>query len=220
MELTGLPMLVYGGAAATGTLLCSIAPAAGTDAFGNVFRKSITSYNAGTSEFAQLGDGFITLQDTAANNWQLVAFLVSGTPYLALEAQSTGPVLFIDQGGRVIPEDPTNPGIPETWHSLGTLANYTVNAGRYRLTPTGETELDVNVVSAGANAASTAFSNTLPAVYRPTSINQTYPLSNSKAIAAGDTMPRLVAATNGVVSVVQTASVSATLGGQAFVPLN
>jgi len=104
-----------------------------------------------------------------------------------------------------------------TWASLGTLANYTVNVGRYRTTTRGEIELDISVTSAGANAASVTFSNALPAGYGGGS-STAYPLASNRLVAAADSIPRVIVDSAGNVTVAQTANVNALLTGQAFVP--
>lgn len=108
----------------------------------------------------------------------------------------------------------------DTWHSLGTLANYTVTLGRYRLTVDNCVELDIEVSTTGTNAASPAFSNTLPAAYRPLN-DRRLPLATTKTTAAGDNPSRLfVQSSTGSVQVVQTASSSANLGCCVRIPLD
>ncbi len=131
---------------------------------------------------------------------------------------SPGGIVMIQ--GEAVAIDPVNGG-PETWHSLGTLAGYTVQAGRYRLTPENETEFDIEVTSAGANAASVAFSNAVPAAYRP--LNDRHPalgMTGNQA-GAGFNWPRLlVQQSTGSVFVVQPGSNAASLGCTVRVPLD
>lgn len=103
------------------------------------------------------------------------------------------------------------------WNSLGTLAGYTVTAGRYRLTTWGAYELDINVTSLGANAANTTFSVALPAGYSGGS-STAYPLTANYTLTAGASYPRLIVTSAGAVTVAQTASKSGLITGQAFVP--
>jgi hypothetical protein len=153
-----------------------------------------------------------------------VANLISGAG-LELSTATTflqGTAVAQFSGCQAVASNPVN-GLPETWHSLGTLANYTVNVARYRLTPDGHMELDISVSSAGANAANTSFSNTpLAAPYQLGNgqSSTAYPLTSNRAVAAGDSMPRVIVGSNGGVSITQTAAVTALLTGQAFVPLN
>lgn len=115
--------------------------------------------------------------------------------------------------------DPVNGG-PETWHSLGTLANYTVNIGRYRLTPDNEVEIEVDVTAAGANAQTTTFGNTLPSAYRPQA-DRRLPVSSTRNVTAGDPWPRLfVQSSTGQVQVIQVASVSDTVSATVRIPLD
>jgi hypothetical protein len=120
----------------------------------------------------------------------------------------------------IIIDDPVaGPGTPETWHSLGTLANFTVNRAEYRLTPSGETEMYFDLTSTAASAGTTTFSVTLPVAYRPSSL-KFYPLAWTKTIAAGDSPPRVVVASAGGVSIVTTPAVVSGIGGGCFVRLN
>ena len=110
--------------------------------------------------------------------------------------------------------------VNDPWRSLGTLAGYTVNVSRYRMTQWGSTELDINVSSSGANASSATFSVTLPVSYRLGNgqSSQGWALTSNRNLAAGDTLPRVVVGSNGGVTIAQTASVTVGLYGQAFVP--
>jgi hypothetical protein len=93
-------------------------------------------------------------------------------------------------------------GAAETWHSLGALgAHYTVTLGRYKLTPEGELELDINVVGDGLQATSVSFANTLPAAYRPATQHDTLPMGTTRQVTAGDIWPRLTVTTAGAVTV-------------------
>lgn len=58
---SGMPLLIYSGPAASGNLLMSVAPAAGTDAFGNAYQAGATSYDVGTAFFTQLARGALLL---------------------------------------------------------------------------------------------------------------------------------------------------------------
>lgn len=111
-------------------------------------------------------------------------------------------------------------GAVETWHSLGTLAGYSVSAGRYRLTNDNHVELDIQITAGGANNATVTFANALPVAYRPTA-DRHLPLAKASTIAAGDTIPRVfVQQSTGSVQVVQNASNSVTLGMNARLPLD
>lgn len=118
----------------------------------------------------------------------------------------------VDVTGKVISAD--------TWHSLGTLSHFTVTRGRYRMTPEGETELDIHVVGDGANLSSTTFANALPAAYRPASATRRYPLESGRAVTAGDPWPRVEIDTSGNVTVVIAAGVTSAFSGAAKMPLD
>lgn len=118
--------------------------------------------------------------------------------------------------------DPINGG-PETWHSLGTLAGYTVNAGRYRLTPMNEVELDIDVTAGGANAGTVTFQNALPSQYRQTPArgDVRLPMSTTRVVTAGDPWPRLfISQSSGQIEVIQTASDTSELTFTGCMPLD
>jgi len=110
------------------------------------------------------------------------------------------------------------PAGAETWHSLGTLAGYTVTVGRYKLTPENEVVIDIQVTAGGANASSVSFSNTMPAAYQ-TLVARNAPLSTTRNVTGADPWPRLFVAA-GVVSVIQAANTTATLGTNVRLPLD
>jgi hypothetical protein len=94
-------------------------------------------------------------------------------------------------------------GAAETWHTLGALgAHYTVTLGRYKLTPEGELELDINVVGDGLQATSVSFANNLPAAYRPATQHDTLPMGTTRQVTAGDIWPRLTVTAAGAVTVI------------------
>lgn len=112
-----------------------------------------------------------------------------------------------------------NPAISEVWHSLGTLAGYTVGIGRYRLLPTNEAQLEISVTSAGANASSVTFQNAMPSQYRP--------LADKRRVlgAAGGTMGTVepnvfIASATGNVSVGQNTNNALICYGDVTIPLD
>jgi hypothetical protein len=112
------------------------------------------------------------------------------------------------------------PTVAETWHTLGTLAGYTVTIGRYRLTPDNELELDIKCAGGGAQAQTVSFSVTLPAAYRPVTQHDTLPMGTTKAIAAGDIWPRILVTTAGVVTVNATPNSATTIACCVRIPLD
>lgn len=202
-------LFVYSGAPAVGNLIASIAPAAGTDPYGNGYGQGIESQLSGTTVTLNGGvvtfGGGATLNGTSSHEIQISSGSVVGQhpALIQLDPQN------IPSAGGLVTSDTIQAWDPsqafhstaETWHSLGTLAGYTVNEGRYRLTPEGELELDIDVTPGGANAALTAFSNTLPAAYQP-AINRRFPMATTRNVTAGDNWPRVVVdAGTGVVQV-------------------
>jgi hypothetical protein len=71
-------------------------------------------------------------------------------------------------------------GSAEVWHSLGTLAGATVNKGRYRMMPTGNVRVEIDVTFGVSTAAPITWSNTLPAAYRaPGSVDVRVPMTQT-----------------------------------------
>lgn len=249
----------YSGAPALGNLVTSIATAAGTDGFGNVYSQGINTYSAPGvgvqltgSRLNLLGVGSTTIAFAQAlgfagagtrpqftisgpsNNDQVPQILLfgesaDGTALAQVRIQgfslagAQGEAIDIQVNGAV---HGTEPGTQneETWHSLGTLAGYVVNAARYRLNALGEVEFDINVTGTGANAASVAFSVTLTGSpnYRPLTLGKTYPLATNLTIAAMTSPPRLGITTAGVVTIAGTANIANTINyvGGATMPLD
>jgi|SRR5215470_390955 len=226
---TGGGLFVYSGNPALGNLISSDVAAAGFDQYGNAVLEGNTGYDVvlGTylaKNISILGLAYYTAA-SGAGPWTLVArvFWETQAPNagLTLFNQAAATTLVVG-GGQIEAFQPIVSATAlgaETWHSLGTLAGYTVNTGRYRLTPEGETELDINVTSLGANAANVNFSVTLPAAYTP-SLQQVYPLGSTGVVAAGNVWPHLQVGTGGVVTVQQTANNAVQLGNNVNVPLN
>lgn len=107
----------------------------------------------------------------------------------------------------------------DIWNTLGTLAGFTVQVGRYRLTPHNEVLIDIEITAGGANAGSVNFSVTLPAAYRPL-VSRHLPMSSTRAVTAADVWPRLFVTTAGVVTVLSQASTTASLGTIVAIPLD
>lgn len=193
---------------------------------------------SGSTDFTQMGLGSPSADLVDATAWQVAAQSLPSQGAISVEPQR----IHISTGnGTATAEVNITPGntqivagsltatagtaaaptliTTDTWHSLGTLAGYTISEGRYRLTASGNVELDVVVSSAGANASSTAFSVTMAAEYRPPSVNRFPAMGTTRAVTAGDVSPRLVVSPTGVVSVVQTAAVTASLSVNCQLPL-
>jgi len=255
---------LYSGAPANGNLSASIAPAAGTDGFGNSYFAGIVSYSG--NRYSQLVGGDLLLGDTASTGSTAVVetsstggqtYIAGSTktsadiaaPWLALfsaagsangvvqaviASGTTQPVALTTalaeiQGSLAVSGAITATGgtaaapiliTTDTWHSLGTLAGYTVALAAYRLTPDGELELAISLTGGGANAASVNFSVTLPNTgYRPVSGYQ-FGLTGNRALVAGDSIGRCGIASTGIVTVVTPANNSNTWVGVGRIPLN
>jgi hypothetical protein len=121
--------------------------------------------------------------------------------------------------GIVTAIDPVNSG-SEAWHTLGTLSNYTVTRGRFRINSEGELKLDVDVNGNGSNVGTTTFSVTLPAAYRPAVIRRATLSESGRAITAGDQWPTLQVNTTGTVQVIVQAGITSALHVNVSIPLD
>jgi hypothetical protein len=128
---------------------------------------------------------------------------------------STGdPIQITDP---LVATDPVNGG-PETWHTLGTLALYTVTVGRFRKTIDNEVEIDIEVTEQVTAAANTNFSVTLPAAYQPL-VGRHIPLVGTRGVTAADPWPRLFVSA-GVVQVVNAGGNTNVWGVNVRLPLD
>jgi hypothetical protein len=133
------------------------------------------------------------------------------------EVTGSGTPIMVN--GSHIAIDPVNGG-PETWHSLGTLAGYTVQVGRYRLTTGNEVEIDVEVTAGGSNANSVVFASTMPAAYRPLA-DRHPPLSLTGSVSSlTNQWPRLTVGANGAVTVLAPGSAVTICGATVRIPLD
>jgi hypothetical protein len=128
--------------------------------------------------------------------------------------------LLIGSGATLVATDPVSGG-PETWHSLGTLAGFTVTLGRYRLTPHNEVEIDLELAGNGTGAITTTFANSLPSAYRPT-VDRRQPLGKTATQITTESWPRIfVASANGNVQViVDHVNTFSNFGVTALIPLD
>lgn len=230
---------VYAGIPAIGNLIQSITNLlfAGTDPEGNAIVGGDTLYTtAGGVSYAIRRAGVAVSQVfTAATQagpyspvtgWEILLSNAGLGHEILLSVPGGAQVDISDSAGiqlngqvTAVGGTSTKPTLITTdgWHSLGTLAGYTINSARYRLTTWGSYELDINVTSLGANTANTIFSVALPAGYSGGS-STGYPLTANYVLTAGDAHPRLIVASGGGVTVAQTANKSGLITGQAFVP--
>ena len=211
--------LIYSPSPGAGNLVASISATGGTDAYGNTYQAGAVSYTAGG--LAGLYLGALQLFGSA-DGWQVTTGpVIGGHESLALFPSLTyggglgGKPVYVGFDGTVYAANPANTAINESWHSLGTLAGYTVNLARYRLTALGELEVQVSVTSAGANAATVNFSAALAAAYQPASALAQPAISNLAV-----TLSPFVEVSGGTVSVHQDPNKAATIQGSWKFPLN
>jgi hypothetical protein len=124
----------------------------------------MNSANQGATSFANMSFNYIDIAAVVRN-------------YAAMDA--TG---FNIRAGSIAAADPsTSPVLTETWHSLGifSTATWTVNEGRYRLTPDNpaQCELDISLnaqVGGGAAGAFTWTNNLLSEYQFPGNYTRSY----------------------------------------------
>jgi len=125
--------------------------------------------------------------------------------------------------GGITSRNPVAPFGQEQWHSLGTLAGYTITRAQYRLAPEyNKVVFDISVAGSGANAATVTFSNTLIAPYLPP-VSYTLTLGSNATNAVGATyaaFPRLGITAGGAVSLSFIANVTGTVFGVVEMPTN
>lgn len=114
--------------------------------------------------------------------------------------------------------------LTDTWHSLGSLAGFTVTVGRYRFTSDNCVELDIAVTGGGSNANAVTFANALPSGppnYRPP-IDRRLPLAQTGSVSAlTNQWPRMfVTASSGAVEIDTPASNTLSFGTNVRIPLD
>jgi hypothetical protein len=162
----------YDGAPGPGTLSISIAQFPGTDQYGNGYPSGVCTFlpGVGTSE---LGEGSVGVIDQYGNSWTWVPLpqpSSSDPAYLALIAPDGITQLYVDSGGFLHANEPTNPvsETPETWHDMTLQHGWTVQSGsyaRYQLMPDNTVIIQGRIL-AGDTANATVIW-TAPAGYVP-----------------------------------------------------
>lgn len=206
----GSGLFVYSPSPGLGNLIASITPVSGTDSFGNPYLAGVSSYGPPGAGIANLFGGLLQMgaSGTLATNPPQVSAPTSFSLLLG-SGHNVGLVsahFQLFEGPSISTDvlsiwDPVA-GFPtgETWHSLGTLAGFTVTRGQYQMLPDGTVFFDIVLAGTGANAASVVFSNTLPAVYQPVT-TKIAAMAQTRAITAGDAFPRLQVGSTGNVTV-------------------
>jgi hypothetical protein len=126
----------------------------------------------------------------------------------------------VQSSGVITPWTPGSLTVLETWHTLGalTLANLTLDIGRYRTLPDGDTEIDFAFHTTGATAAFFGnFANALPVAYRPTTQSRAcgIGLTGNETINP-DHIPSILVSTAGAVSVALCVLPNGVTGGCTF----
>lgn len=181
---------------AANQLVGSISPIAQNDSSGNFLSPVFTAYNTVTPEqIASLQGGVVQVGfgggnfDMEPSNADIGALHMAGNGGGTLFEFFNAATQQIYSTGKYAARNPTT-GNPETWQSLGSPAatGYNTLFGRYRLTPEGETEIDIQLqATPGAGTAGVyTFANLLPAAYQfAGTIARSYPLGYNGTLTAG-----------------------------------
>lgn len=217
---SGSGVFVYNPVPGPGTLIASVAGDSGTDPYGNAFTQGFLSTSATGNNQTQINSGAILVQKTAG-------LLAPPRITIADLTQASLGATYINPGSAQFPFIATTaPGTfdtTETWHSLGSpsATGFSSDYGRYRMTPEGEVEFDIQLSSAGGGTGGTyTYANTLPTAYRPVNI-RVYPLCRTDTAPGGQFFPCLQVHASGAVQI-QVPGIAAgnQVGGQAFMPLD
>lgn len=204
-------VFVYSGTPAAGNLIASMAGAAGTDSFGNIYVAGDASY-AATFATAINGGQIAWYTGSLSTGWTSVAtgtahvvspsgvvFSAAGEIVLTNSSGSSGLSIGTAVGPNVTvlsgAVSAITAGVPgaantvETWHAMSPLLNgWAAGAGnvapQYRAVASPPNSVEViGVLNAAAATASTFF--TLPAAYRPAS-QQQFAVGANSGVTAGN----------------------------------
>lgn len=162
-------------------LIVSISPIQTQDSVGNLVEPYIGLYNDGFSQPAMtISPTAITFYDVVGNTGAVEHQFTEvkdagGFFYLTARYSATSNILYINENGYILPQQPGQSGVvPEVWHNLTLNAAVWIPfAGaatpRFRLEPIGSggiVRLDGVVQAVVANPVNTVIA-TLPVGYRP-----------------------------------------------------
>jgi len=228
-------VFVYSPTPGTGNLIASVAAAAGTDPYGNVYQAGVFSYTGGGE--AGLASGALVLEALSAVSPGTLTATAPGVLGLQTGFQQGGdtageiflyslgaspsgaPLAQLGQATTLVASAPGT-ATAETWHTLGGglgITNLTSDHGRYRFTPEGEVEIDVLLRATGSvTGASGTFANSLASGYLP-AFTRSWPVMGPLGPGPG----RVTCSTAGAVSVtVPNLSSGNILGGTIIMPLD
>lgn len=195
----------YSGVPALGNLFFSIAPAAGTDSFGNAYKGPGAFFYSGSGDGGYIGltksgpgQVFIQIGNTAAG--ASPAFLELTANTLAIGWPGNGGQVQLSSGNPgfftvaspmfAVGGTPANPTLitTDSWTnftltagSAGTDINGTSYPPAYMLTPTGDVKLRGVLVTPGGGLPAGTTWATIPAAYRPATNIPVALISNATA---------------------------------------
>lgn len=226
-------MFVYAdtGSAVQGALILSIAPVAGTDAFGNAYQSGFVSYNTATGSFTRIhGGGGIDFDDptnaaflpgrtglasvgSPSDSTQITSPMAASTDVQGIIAVQRGPAgglgiaHFLNTAIQATAGTAANPTLITTdvWNALGSLGatGWTFNHARYRMSPLGGVEFDFSATST-ANPAPAVTPTAFPNTLPAAyrpAFGRAYPLGYASSISSGTNWPRVLVGTGGTVTV-------------------
>jgi len=205
-------VFIYSGAPAFGNLVSTDVAVGGTDPFGNTYLPGKTEYSVSVIAphkvtAINIFQSTISWQTApnpggsfgAISSINAVSQSVVGLPPLSMtigQGNTGEAVTFADPVVAPVVATAPGTGVAESWHSLGTLAGYTITRAQYRLNVMGEVEFDISVNATGVNALNVNFSTTLASPYLPLA-SYIQPLATNLAIASWTASPPRIGITSG-----------------------
>jgi hypothetical protein len=194
----GKRLIEFFPAAGTGSApLITISPSGDTDQFGHTFQAGITTYQAGTTAFAELLNQALVLQDSSSQKWTVAADVLGPSLQVATPASNA---LYITNAGFVNAALPGNSGSLESWHTMSGFSNSwaaTGNTPRYRMGSENRVWFDGAIDATSATAG--AFF-TVPALYQPVAPTKLWAGGANGGVIAGQ-VPFVAVTSTGVASI-------------------
>lgn len=156
-------IFVYSSTPASGNLIASAAPAAGTDAFGNSYAQGLVAYHPGQSTYAQLLNAGLFLVDTATSaTVELAQDLATGNALLLPGSAGSAPFLeTVHPGGLTAEKPQIMPAMSNGWSVSG--------SAEYLFTGVGDLQVSFQALTPGTVTDNTTIwaAGSLPSAYRP-----------------------------------------------------
>jgi hypothetical protein len=211
----GTGIFIY---SSTGALLGSWTGDAGTDPIDHqAVPQGLLSQDPSATIQAVLSAGSLTLEKLSGALAPPLISLADDTSVTTDGTSIRSSGIVTPVVGAVVPGNTA--GLAETWHTLGTAAQYSITRARYRMDAFGCLELDIQVTSSGTVGQDTAFSVTLPAAYRPP-VQRDMPLVQTVVQNSGSNWPRLYVTAAGGVHLFVRSNTASDFGTHCSIPLD